>query len=169
MSATTQPDQPGSRRANRTTIAADPALPTITITREFDAPIDLVFRAHAEADLLEQWLGPRDQTLRVDHYDFRTGGSWRYGTADGAVHFYGSFHEVRAPERVVQTFTFDGAPDSVSLETLTLEDLEDGRTRLTGLGVVESLQVRDAILASGMEKGVVEGYEQLDGLLVTLA
>ena len=102
-------------------------------------------------------------------YDFRTGGSWRYGTADGAASFYGSFHEVRAPERVVQTFTFDGAPDSVSLETLTLEDLGGGRTRLTGLSVVESLEVRDAILASGMETGVVEGYEQLDELLATLA
>jgi uncharacterized protein YndB with AHSA1/START domain len=159
MSATTRP---------QTTIEADPALPTITITREFDAPVALVFRAHVEGDLVQQWLGPRDHSLQIDHWDCRTGGSWRYRTADGAISFYGSFHEVRPDERLVQTFTFDGAPDGVSLETMTFEDLGDGRTRLTGLSVVESLEIRDQIIASGMEVGVVEGYEQLDELLATL-
>jgi uncharacterized protein YndB with AHSA1/START domain len=159
MSATTQP---------QTSIEADPALPTITITREFDAPVDLVFRAHAEADLLEQWLGPRHHPMTVDHFDCRTGGSWRYRTSDGAARFFGSFHEVRPNERIVQTFTFEGAPDGVSLETMTFEDLGDGRTRITGLSVVESLEIRDQIIASGMEVGVVEGYQQLDELLATL-
>ncbi len=161
--------RPGSTRRHRTTIEADPTLPSITITREFDAPVDLVFRAHTEGELIGRWLGPRDHPMRIDHYDCRTGGSWRYSTADDAVHFYGSFHEVRPPGRIVQTFTYDGEPDGVSLETLTLENLGDGRTRLTGLSVVESLEIRDAILASGMETGVVQGYEQLDDLLAELA
>jgi uncharacterized protein YndB with AHSA1/START domain len=159
MSATTHP---------QTTIDADPALPTITIVREFDAPVALVFRAHVEADLVQQWLGPRDHPMHIDHWDCRTGGSWRYRTADGRISFYGSFHEVRPDERLVQTFTFDGAPDGVSLETMTFEDLGDGRTRLTGLSVVESMEIRDQIIASGMEVGVVQGYEQLDDLLTSM-
>ena len=156
MSATTKPE---------TTIEADPALPTITVTREFDAPVALVFRAHVEADLVQKWLGPRDHKMHIDHWDCRTGGSWRYSTADEAVSFYGSFHEVRPEERLVQTFTFDGAPDGVSLETMTFEDLGDGRTRLTATSLVDSFEGRDAFLASGMEVGVREGYERLDELL----
>jgi uncharacterized protein YndB with AHSA1/START domain len=158
---------PQAGHRNQTTIAADPALPTITIIREFDAPVAHVYRAFAEPDLLAQWLGPRGTTMQVDHYDFRTGGAWRYRAEnrDGDVSFYGSFHEVRPEERIVQTFTVDGYPDGVSLETMTFEDLGGGRTRLTGLSVVESLESRDMILASGMEGGVVEGYERLDELL----
>jgi uncharacterized protein YndB with AHSA1/START domain len=79
--------------------------------------------------------------------------------------FYGSFHEVRAPERLVWTFTWEGAPDGVSLETMTFEELPGGRTRLTGVSVVDSFETRDQILKSGMEVGVIEGYEKLDELL----
>jgi uncharacterized protein YndB with AHSA1/START domain len=79
--------------------------------------------------------------------------------------FYGSFHEVRPTERLVQTFTWEGMPDGVSLETMTFEDLGDGRTRTIGLSVVENLEARDAIMASGMDVGVNEGYEKLDALL----
>ncbi len=159
--------QQAARGTHETTIEADPAMPTITITREFDAPVGLVFRAHAEPDLVAQWLGPRSHPMVIDHFDFRTGGAWRYHTAVGqdTVSFYGSFHEVRTDERIVQTFTFDGAPDGVSLETMTFEDLGDGRSRIVGVSVVESLETRDLILASGMEVGVVEGYERLDELL----
>jgi len=150
-----------------TKITADPVMPTITITREFDATVADVFRAHSEADLVAQWLGPRNRPMVIDQYDCRTGGAWRYHTSieDGEVRFFGSFHEVRPNERIVQTFTFDGYPDGVSLETMTFEDLGDGRTRITGTSLVESLETRDLIMASGMEVGVVEGYEQLDELL----
>jgi uncharacterized protein YndB with AHSA1/START domain len=154
-------------RHHPTSIEADPAMPTITITRDFDAPVASVWRAHTEADLLEQWLGPRNRRMQVDLYECRTGGAWRYHTraGDDEVTFYGSFHEVRPMERIVQTFTFGGYPDGVSLETLTFEDLGDGRTRIVGTSLVDSLRSRDMILASGMEAGVVEGYEQLDELL----
>jgi uncharacterized protein YndB with AHSA1/START domain len=157
---------------HETEIVADPALPTIVITREFEAPPARVFRAYTEPDLLEQWLGPRRLSMRIDQFDARTGGSYRYvhveqdGTAEYA--FRGVFHEVRPVDRIVQTFTFEGYPDGVSLETATFEDL-GGRTRVTTKSVMDSIDARDAMIASGMEGGVREGYERLDELLAEQA
>ncbi|MEX0705772.1 MAG: SRPBCC domain-containing protein [Nitriliruptoraceae bacterium] len=104
--------------------------------------------------------------MTIDH-DCRTGGSYRssHADADGEYHFYGSFHEVRPSERIVQTFTYEGFPDGVSLDTLTLEDLGDGRTRLVATSLLDSFEGRDAMMASGMEVGIREGYERLDELL----
>ena len=150
------------------TIEADPNIPTITITREFDAPPEKVFRAWTQPELVAQWLGPRSTTMKIDQWDAHTGGGYRYSAErDGEVlaSFYGSFHEVRPNERLVQTFTFDGYPDGVSLETMTFEELDGGRCRITGVSVVDSLEVRDLIMSSGMEVGVHEGYEKLDELL----
>ncbi|MEJ2862710.1 SRPBCC family protein [Actinomycetospora flava] len=156
-----------STTTRETTITADPAAPTVRITREFDAPVANVFRAHVEPDLVKRWLGPRGLTMEIDRFDVVTGGSYRYTHRDddGAYTFYGSFHEVRTDERIVQTFTFEGFPDSVTLETMTFVDLGDGRTRLEGLSLFESTDARDAMIASGMEIGVNEGYEKLDELL----
>ena len=150
-----------------TTITADPAAPTVVITREFDAPRENVFRAHVEPDLVKRWLGPRDLTMEIDTYDARTGGAYRYTHRDpgGEYTFFGSFHEVRPSERIVQTFTYEGFPDSVTLETMTFIDLGNGRTRLEGLSLFESIEARDGMVASGMEIGVNEGYEKLDELL----
>ena len=99
-------------------------------------------------------------------WDARTGGEWRYVTSDerGSYAFHGCFHEVRQ-DRIVQTFTFDGYPDGVALETITFTDLGDGRTRLEALSLCDSFEGRDMMLASGMEVGVHEGYAKLDGLL----
>ena len=154
---------------HETEIAAAKEVPTITITREFDAPRELVFRAWTDPELIVQWLGPRASRMRITQWDCRTGGSWAYvdgreGDPDYAS-FYGSFHEVREPSRLVQTFTWAGAPDGVSLETLTLEELPDGRTRSVSTSVVESFEIRDAILSSGMDVGVIQGFEKLDELL----
>jgi uncharacterized protein YndB with AHSA1/START domain len=151
-----------------TTIEADPNLPTIRIIRDFDAPRDKVFRAWVEPELVVRWLGPKSSEMRIDQWNAHTGGNYRYAALqDGeeVATFYGSFHEVRPSERLVQTFTWEGMPDGVSLETMTFEDLGDGRTRTIGLSVVENLEGRDAIMASGMEVGVYEGYEKLDALL----
>jgi uncharacterized protein YndB with AHSA1/START domain len=155
---------------NETTIEVPQGLPTIEIVREFDAPPDKVYRAHVDPHLALAWMGPRDITSRVDHWDARTGGSWRYVSARGEEEFgfYGSFHELRPPERIVQTFTYEGVPDGVALEILTLQPLDGGRTRLRSVSVVESVEDRDALVASGMETGVVQGYEKLDELLPTL-
>jgi uncharacterized protein YndB with AHSA1/START domain len=160
---TTTPQQ-ASR--NQTQIEALEDVPGIRITREFDAPVDRVFRCWVDRELFEKWVGPRGHAVAVAEWDARTGGSWRYSMGEGEeARFYGSFHEVRPPERLVQTFTWEGQPDGVSLETMTFTDLGDGRTRTVGLGIVESFEIRDMILASGMDTGVVEGYEKLDELL----
>lgn len=153
---------------HQTTIEAVPDLPVIRIVREFDAPAERVCRAHLDPDLVTRWLGPRGLTMQVHQWEGVTGGSYRYTHRDGdggEYSFYGSFHEVRAPHRIVQTFTFEGFPDGVSLETLTLEDLDGGRCRLVATSLVDSIEARDAMIASGMETGITEGYEQLDDLL----
>jgi uncharacterized protein YndB with AHSA1/START domain len=152
---------------HETQIVSDPDVPLVRIVREFDAPPEKVFRAHTDPDLVVQWLGPRDLTMTIDHYDCRTGGSYRYiHSRDGEDYgFHGCFHEVRPSELIVQTFTFEGAPDGVALEKLRLEDLGNGRTRLTATSLVDSFADRDAFVASGMETGVVEGYERLDEVL----
>ena len=150
-----------------TEISADPTVPLIRIVREFDAPPSKVFRAHTDPALVAQWLGPRRLTMQIDQWDCRTGGSYRYVQRDasGEYGFHGSFHEVRPNEVIVQTFTFEGVPDSVALERLTLEDLGNGRTRLVATSLVDSFEAREAILASGMESGVHESFERLDELL----
>jgi uncharacterized protein YndB with AHSA1/START domain len=152
---------------HETSIVADPDVPLVRIVREFDAPPEKVFRAHVDPDLVVQWLGPRDLTMTIDHYDCRTGGSYRYlhTRGDDVFGFHGSFHEVRPNELIVQTFCFEGFPDQVALEKLVLEDLGNGRTRLTATSLVDSFADRDAFVASGMETGVVEGYERLDEVL----
>jgi uncharacterized protein YndB with AHSA1/START domain len=152
----------------QTTIEADPNLPTIRIIRDFDASPEKVFRAWIDPDLVVQWLGPKSTEMRIDRWEARTGGNYRYvalQNGEEVAAFYGSFHEVRPSERLVQTFTWEGMPDGVSLETMTFEDLGDGRTRTIGLSVVDNLDARNAIMASGMDVGVNEGYEKLDALL----
>jgi uncharacterized protein YndB with AHSA1/START domain len=152
---------------HQTEIVADPDVPLIRITREFDAPPAKVFRAHTDPELVVRWLGPRGVEMRIDHFDCRTGGSYRYvHESDGEEYaFRGCFHEVRPAELIVQTFTYEGMPDGVALERLVLTDLGDGRTRLTSTSLVDSFADRDAFLASGMEVGVREGYERLDEVL----
>ena len=147
---------------HQTEISTDPDVPLVRIVREFDAPPEKVFRAHTDPDLLVRWLGPRGVTMEVDRFDCRTGGSWRYVHRDGADEhgFHGCFHEVRPSELIVQTFTYEGFPDGVALEKLVLEDLGEGRTRLTATSLVDSFEGRAAFVASGMEVGVVEGYER---------
>jgi uncharacterized protein YndB with AHSA1/START domain len=152
---------------HETEIVLDPRVPLVRITREFDAPPAKVFRAHTDPDLVAQWLGPRRHEMKLDHYDCRTGGSYRYvHVSDGNEYaFHGSFHEVRPAELIVQTFTYEGAPDEVALERLVLEDLGEGRTRLVATSLVDSFEGRDAFVASGMESGIRESYERLDELL----
>lgn len=153
---------------NETTITVDSKVPLVRIVREFDAPREKVFRAHTDPELVKQWLGPRRLKMEIDHYDVRTGGSYRYVHSgdDGVEHwFHGSFHEVRPNEVIVQTFTYEPYPDQVALERCELEDLGNGRTRLVATSLVDSFEARDGFVASGMEYGVREGYERLDELL----
>lgn len=154
-----------STSTHQTEIVADPDVPLVRISREFDAPAAKVFQAHADPGLVTQWLGPSRHQMRIDHYDCRTGGSYRYlhVAADGTEFgFHGSFHEVRPAELIVQTFTFEGAPDMVALEQIRFTDLGAGRCRLSCTSLVDSFAARDAVLASGMQEGIRESYERLD-------
>jgi uncharacterized protein YndB with AHSA1/START domain len=157
------------RTQNATQIEAVPDLPVIRIIREFEAVPERVYRAFVDPDLFARWCGPRSIDTTIDVWDARTGGEWRYTASraadDFTMGFWGSFHEVRPAERIVQTWAYDGAPDQVSLETMTFEALDGGRCRVTSTSVVESIELRDQALRSGMETGVREGYEQLDELL----
>lgn len=148
------------------TIEADPDLPIIRITREFDATPAQLVRAHTDAELFARWVGPDGMDTRIVDWDATTGGRWRYVAGrDGQEYgFHGCFHEV-GDDKIVQTFTFDGDPDGVSLETLWFEDLGDGRCRLHAQSLVDSFEGRDAWLASGMEVGIDQGYAKLDDLL----
>jgi uncharacterized protein YndB with AHSA1/START domain len=152
--------------ATETAIEADPKLPIIRITREFAATPGQLFRAHTDPALFAQWVGPDAADTRIEHWDARTGGSWRYFTRIGGTEyaFRGCFHEVR-PDRIVQTFTYEGEPDGVALETLWFEDLGVGRSRLRSQSLVDSFEGRDAWLASGMETGVNDGYATLQRMV----
>ena len=152
---------------NETVITAEPGMPLITITREFDAPRDLVFRAHVDPELLVQWLGPRDLTTTIDRYDARDGGTWRYvqKDADGNEYgFHGVFHGTPSPEAIVQTFEFEGVPGHVMLDTTTLEQ-RDGRTLMRTVSSFQSVEDRDGMIASGMEHGVRDSGDRLEELL----
>ncbi len=149
-----------------TTIEADPKVPIIRLTRDFAATPEQLLRAHTDPRLFVQWNGPNSLQTRIDQWDARSGGSFRYvSSRDGEEYaFRGCFHEIR-PDRIVQTFTYEGDPDGVALATLWFEDLGDGRTRLRTQSLVDSFESRDAWLKSGMEVGVNEGYTKLEELI----
>lgn len=151
-------------------ITAEPGSALIETEREVDGPRDLVFRAWTDPVLLAQWLGPRRLTMRVDAYDVRHGGAWRYVhvDTDGTEYgFRGVFHGDPTPERIVQTFEFEGAPGHVSLDTLILED-QGARTLVRTISAYPGVEARDAMLNSGMAAGMEEGFQQLEELLARL-
>jgi uncharacterized protein YndB with AHSA1/START domain len=154
---------------HQTEMTADPDVPLVRMTRRFDAPAAKVFRAHVDPELVVRWLGPRHMKITLDHWDCRTGGSYRYvhETDGGAAHaFRGCFHDVRPAELIVQTFTWEGEPDGVALERLVFEDLGEEGSRLVATSLVDSFAGRDAfLLADGMEEGLQECYERLDEVL----
>lgn len=155
---------------SKTHLVAEPGVPQILITREFTAPREMVYRAFTEPDLLVQWLGPRRLTMRIDTYDVRDGGPWRYihRDTDGTEYaFRGIFHGTPSLDGIVQTFEFEGTPGQVSLETVTFEPHGD-TTIVHQNAVYQSVANRDAMIESGMEAGLNEGLDRLDELLATL-
>lgn len=149
-------------------IEADPNVPIIRITREFAGTPEQLLRAHTDPELFAQWIGPSTLDTHIDEWDARSGGSWRFvSTRDEEEYaFRGCFHDIR-PDRIVQTFTYEGDPDGVALETLWFDDLGDGRTRLRTQSLVDSFEGRDAWLRSGMDVGVNEGYAKLEEMLTS--
>ncbi|KPM57065.1 polyketide cyclase [Frankia sp. R43] len=149
-----------------TRIEADPNVPLIRLTRDFVATPEQLFRAHTDPDLFARWVGPDGMVTTIEHWEASNGGSWRYvARRDGLdFRFRGCFHDVR-PNRIVQTFSFEGEPDHVALETIWFEDLGAGRARLHAQSLVDSFDGRDAWLRSGMETGINEGYAKLAALV----
>ena len=160
MSATT-----AVRKAKVTSVGEREA----TIEREFDAPRDRVWKAMTDPTLIAQWWG-RGNKLDVETWEFKKGGHWRFvehhgGRADG---FEGRFAEIDPPKKVMQTFEWDGMPGHLCLQTMTLEDLGDGRTRLRTHSLFLTKDDRDGMLKSGMESGVNASYNELDRVLESM-
>ena len=154
----------------KTEITAEPGASQIVITREFDAPRELVFRCFTDPDLIPRWLGPRELAMRVDEFDLKDGGRYRYVNidADGTEYrFRGVFHGTPTPDLTVQTFEFEGMPGHVALEALTMTE-QDGRTLVRTRSSFQSVEDRDGIIASGMEHGVRDSDERLAELLTEI-
>ena len=144
----------------------------IHVERVFDAPRERVFAVYTDPELIPQWWGPRDTTTVVEEMEPRTGGAWRFRTrtSEGEeIVFRGYFREVTAPERISQTFEWDGMPGYVSVDTATFEDLGDGRTRVVTDSIFYTGEERDGMVGSGMEKGMNETYDRLDEVLAAQA
>ena len=157
---------------NKTTITAEPGKQELFITREFDAPRELVFKAHTDPKLFVQWLGPHGYEMVLKTFEPVSGGRYRYihKDQDGNEYgFNGTFHEMSV-ERMIQAFEFEGLPERghVSLDSMTLDELPGKRTKITIHSVFQSVADRDGMIQSGMERGVREGHERLDGLLEKL-
>jgi uncharacterized protein YndB with AHSA1/START domain len=157
-----------TRTATTIQVTAEPGLPFVGTERVLDAPRDLVFRCFAEPELLRRWLGPKRLEMRIDAYEFRDGGRWRYvhveedGTEYG---FHGVFHGPQTPDSMTQTFEFEGAPGHVSLDRMELVDLGDGRTLARSHSVFQSVEARDAMVEHGMADGMEQGFQKLETLL----
>ncbi|HEV7200742.1 MAG TPA: SRPBCC family protein [Candidatus Limnocylindria bacterium] len=155
-----------------TTFNVPEGLPFVDITREFDAPVDLIHRAYTDPELVPQWLGPKGYAMDLEKWEAWDGGSWRYVQTDpdgGKWGFHGVFHGAQTPDQMIQTFEFEGVPGHVSFSELKLEDLGNGRSVARTHVIFMSLEDRDGMVQSGMEFGVVQGYERLDELVGTLA
>jgi uncharacterized protein YndB with AHSA1/START domain len=148
-------------------VVAEPGTQQIVLTRSFDAPRDLVFKAFTDPEAVASWWGQRDSDTVVDELEARPGGRWRFveRSGDGNEHgFHGVYHDAVAPERIVYTFEWEGLPGHVLLETITFEE-QDGRTRMTDTSVFQSVSDRDGMLQSGMESGAAESFDRLDEFL----
>ena len=155
---------------SKSRITAEPGSHQILITRQFDAPRQLLFRAWTDPQLLTQWLGPRRLEMIIERYEVRDGGSYRYihREPDGAEYaFRGVFHGDPSPDGMVQTFEFEGAPGHVSLDTLSMDERE-GRTIVRINSVYQTVEARDAALASGMAQGLEEGFQRLEELIARM-
>lgn len=153
--------------SDETTTLSTPSDREIVSERVFDAPRERVFAAYTDPELIPRWWGPRRMTTTVDKLEPRAGGAWRFVSRDESGEeqgFRGTFREVTPPERIVQTFEWEGMPGHVIVETLELEDL-GGRTKVTGTSLFHTTEERDGMLHSDMEKGMAESHDQLAELL----
>lgn len=156
-------------RTGKTTVTT-PSEREIRIERVFNAPRDRVWKALTDPALVAQWWG-RGNNLEIVRMELRRGGHWRFveNGSDGSHGFEGRYREVTPPERIVQTFEWDGMPGHVAVESMTLEDIGDGRTRIVTVSLFHTREERDGMLQSGMEQGLEQSYTALDQVLARLA
>jgi uncharacterized protein YndB with AHSA1/START domain len=148
----------------------EPGKQELFITRDFDAPRELVFKAFTDPKLMEQWFGPREYKTRVEKMESRPGGLWRFVQSDkngNEFAFHGVHHDSVAPERIVATFEFEGVPGHVLLQTVTFESLGD-KTRMVEQLVFQSVADRDGMVASGMQEGSDDSMERMAELLADM-
>jgi uncharacterized protein YndB with AHSA1/START domain len=150
---------------------ATPSDREIVLTREFNAPRELVFDAFSSCKHVSVWWGQAGSTMATCELDFRPGGKWRFverGTSGEEWAFHGEYREIARPERIVWTFEYEGMPGHASVETMKLDDLGGGRTRMVSTSVFDSKEDRDGMMQSGMEQGAGESYGRLEAYLQTL-
>lgn len=162
-----------AKTTNETTFDVQPGQLSVGCTREFEAPVDLLFRVYTEGDMVSRWMGPRNLKMRMEAWDARPGGSWRYVSTDeegNEFGFHGVFHDVTPNERIIQTFEFEGLPEPghVALDTALFEALPGNRSRLRMHSVFQTLEDRDGMVGSGMEWGVRESHARMDELFEAL-
>ncbi|HEY8733973.1 MAG TPA: SRPBCC family protein [Puia sp.] len=155
---------------NKTAVIAEPGKQELFIIREFDAPRNLVFKAFSDRKLLEDWLGCLQMKVKYEKFEPKAGGSYRYiSTMENGMSFgfHGVCHDFSRPERIIQTFEFEGLPETghVVLETTKFEELSSGRTKVTVQSVFQSVADRDGMVAAGMEHGVVDAHNRLDEMI----
>lgn len=151
-------------------LTAEPNQHSIIATTIFKAPRELVFRVWNDPETIPQWWGPRGLITTVDKMEPRSGGSWRFvvrGAQGGEWSFHGVYHSIEAPSRTVSTYEYEGEPGHVSMETVLFEDYEGG-TKVTSISVFQSIEDRDAMLASDMEDGAAATMDRLEELLETM-
>lgn len=155
-----------SASVRRPAAVTTPSEREIRIERIFDAPRERVWRAMTDPALVSQWWG-RGNRLVIERMEVERGGHWRFveHSPEGVQGFEGRYREVSPPTRIVQTFEWDGMPGHVVVETMVLEELGDGRTRIVTTSLFHTPEERDGMLSSGMEKGLNQSYEALDRLL----
>jgi uncharacterized protein YndB with AHSA1/START domain len=154
----------------KTEYLIEPGKQELTITRVFDAPRELVFKAFTDPKLVAQWFGPREYTNTIDKFEVRPGGLWRIvqrNQSGEEFAFHGVHHDIVAPERMVATFEFEGVPGHVLLQTVNLEPLGQ-KTRLVEQLVFQSVADRDGMVASGMQRGSDESMDRMDEILERL-
>src|SRR5215218_2545831 len=155
----------------KSNLIVEPGKHEIIMSRVFNAPRELVFTTMTDPALIPQWWGPKYLTTVVDQMEVKAGGLWRYVQRDSQGNefaFHGVYHSITAPERVIDTFEFEGMPGHVILETMTLEAQTDGTTKVTVSSVFQSVADRDGMLSSGMQEGSNESYDRLDQLLANM-
>ena len=157
----------GASTVSKTDYLVEAGKHDMVMTHTFDAPRELVFKAYTDPKLFALWWGPREYTNRMDKFEARRGGEWRIVQSDGSGHefaFRGVHHDVVAPERIVETFEFEGVPGHVVMQTATFEPLGD-KTRVVQQAVFQSVADRDGMIASGMKRGSDDSMDRLAELL----